>query len=171
MFCNKPEFESQETSEAILGRCEDPLYSVQLTAMILSWCDAHIQYRPEGYGVNVHARNFEAATVSDLRDIIDPLISASAIYEEAALWPLIDGVAVGVRDSRILKHVTLVDLPGTADTNQVRIDTCMMVLESLMLSVSSQAKIESSLMVLSTSFCLGRRVLRGQRNFGLYQVR
>lgn len=64
----------------------------------------------------------EAKTLSKLQSKIDPLMNSTGTFDEPSLWPLLRHVSIGVRDSRVLEKVTLVDLPGISDTNQSRVE-------------------------------------------------
>jgi GTPase SAR1 family protein len=64
----------------------------------------------------------ETRTLAKLRTKIDPLMNSTGSFEEPSLWPLIGHVSIGVRDSRVLEKVTLVDLPGISDTNESRVE-------------------------------------------------
>jgi GTPase SAR1 family protein len=64
----------------------------------------------------------EAKTLAKLRSRIDPLMSSTGIFDEPSLWPLLRHVSIGVRASRVLENVTLIDLPGISDTNQSRVE-------------------------------------------------
>lgn len=64
----------------------------------------------------------EAETLPKLRKAIDPLMTSTGHFEQPALWPLARHVFVGVRGSRVLEKVTLIDLPGISDTNQARVE-------------------------------------------------
>jgi GTPase SAR1 family protein len=64
----------------------------------------------------------EAKTLAKLRSRIDPLMNSIGTFDEPSLWPLLRHVSIGVRGSRVLEHVTLVDLPGISDTNQSRVE-------------------------------------------------
>jgi hypothetical protein len=65
----------------------------------------------------------ESSTRAKLRAKIDPLMNSTGTFEEPSLWPLLRHVSIGVRDSRVLRKVTLVDLPGISDTNESRVET------------------------------------------------
>lgn len=54
----------------------------------------------------------EAKTLTALRAQVDPLVSATSSFDLPALWPLVSQVSIGVRGSRVLDRITLVDLPG-----------------------------------------------------------
>jgi len=64
----------------------------------------------------------EAKTLAKLRNRIDPLMNSTGTFDEPSLWPLLRHVTIGVRNSRVLDKVTLVDLPGISDTNQSRVE-------------------------------------------------
>ncbi|KAI7484498.1 hypothetical protein KC351_g4490, partial [Hortaea werneckii] len=63
---------------------------------------------------------FEAENVDDLNADLSPHITEHHDFEVPALCHLINKVTVGARDSRLLQYVTLADLPGTSDVDQVR---------------------------------------------------
>jgi len=64
----------------------------------------------------------ESRTLAKLRTKIDPLMNSTGMFEEPSLWPLLRHVSIGVRDSRVLDKVTLIDLPGISDTNESRVE-------------------------------------------------
>jgi hypothetical protein len=64
----------------------------------------------------------ESRTIAKLRTKIDPLMNSAGTFEAPSLWPLIRHVSIGVRDSRVLEKVTLIDLPGISDTNESRVE-------------------------------------------------
>jgi hypothetical protein len=72
----------------------------------------------------------ETRTLAKLRAKIDPLMNSTATFEEPSLWPLLRHVNIGVRGSRVLKNVTLVDLPGISDTNESRVELTHGFIES-----------------------------------------
>lgn len=57
-----------------------------------------------------------ANTMQRLRNQMDPLTTANPKLDKPSLWPLIRKVVIGVRDSRVLQRLTLVDLPGQCRT-------------------------------------------------------
>lgn len=64
----------------------------------------------------------ESRTLAKLRAKIDPLMNSTGTFEEPSMWPLLRHVSIGVRDSRVLEKVTLIDLPGISDTNESRVE-------------------------------------------------
>ncbi|KAK5122690.1 hypothetical protein LTR85_003605 [Meristemomyces frigidus] len=51
-------------------------------------------------------------------------------YSEPALWPLVQKVCVSNGDSRVLKNVTICDLPGVTDTCSLRVNATLESLKS-----------------------------------------
>ncbi|KJX94687.1 hypothetical protein TI39_contig4165g00006 [Zymoseptoria brevis] len=68
---------------------------------------------------------FEADSTAKLWARLDRHITESAADGEPAHWPLVKKVTIGVAHSRLLDKVSLVDMPGISDTNQVRVDTTL----------------------------------------------
>ncbi|WPH04073.1 Hypothetical protein R9X50_00695800 [Acrodontium crateriforme] len=63
---------------------------------------------------------FEADNLTKLRNFVDPLITSRPNSNVPTLWPLIKQVVFGIAGSKILEHITIVDLPGISDTNYTR---------------------------------------------------
>lgn len=67
----------------------------------------------------------EADTKGEFRKEIDPLVTSSSNDGEPSLWPLVKFVRIGIKGSRILENITIADLPGISDTNQVKVNACL----------------------------------------------
>lgn len=110
LFCNQPSFESQGAAERQLAWSYQSNRQRDLLDMMTESCDkalgAHDQENDAGY------TNFEFESLRDLRSAIDPLTSPNHSFEDPSLWPLVDHVHVGVSTTRVLRYITVVDLPG-----------------------------------------------------------
>ncbi|KAI6900530.1 hypothetical protein KC318_g9142 [Hortaea werneckii] len=116
LFCDKPEFESPRAGEAFLETAYDQNDDTALDAME-AWCRSlFAEMMTEGGAI----LRFDAENVDDLNADLSPHITEHHDFEVPALCHLIDKVTVGARDSRILRYITLADLPGTSDVDQVR---------------------------------------------------
>jgi hypothetical protein len=110
LFRDQEEFESQRAAEYTLSHSYAQGLAEELLHMMMVWC--------ENFFVN-HSKENDAGytrcgtdTVADLRAHIDPLTAPSHYHKEASLWPLVESVKTGIPNSRVLKWVSIVDLPG-----------------------------------------------------------
>ena len=62
----------------------------------------------------------EAATSEEFRKRLDPYLDSREHGDRPAMWPLIQHVKVLCRSPVLASGLILVDLPGTADTNEAR---------------------------------------------------
>jgi len=83
--------------------------SLGLLDILVEDCESKLKDRKCDRG---YLETYNADTVEKLRETLDPRISASSKFTEPALWPLIQKVIIGVRGSRVLERLTLVDLTG-----------------------------------------------------------
>jgi GTPase SAR1 family protein len=116
LFNDNPRF---ATKNATVG-CMSAMYTQQdlLLEELAANCGVKLKHTaPKNYTVY-----HEAKTLVKLRSRIDPLMSSTGIFDEPSLWPLLRHVVIGVRASRVLEKVTLIDLPGISDTNQSRVE-------------------------------------------------
>lgn len=120
LFCNKDEFSSPGAAAAALDKSYHSPKPSELLDTMTGWCEDHFSEYDEEEGAGYSF--CEADTVAELHSLLDPLIFPSYSIDEPSLWPLVDNVCVGVPTSRVLKYVTLVDLPGITDTNRLRVN-------------------------------------------------
>ncbi|KAK5727635.1 hypothetical protein LTR17_012595 [Elasticomyces elasticus] len=64
---------------------------------------------------------YQANTIGKLRAFIDPMTGSNSGSDEPALWPLVKEVSIGVKSSRVLDQMTIIDMPGMSDVNETRI--------------------------------------------------
>jgi len=116
LFSDNPNFGSKNATVGYMGA----MYTQQdsLLDELVTSCELKLKDTARKNYTVYH----EAKTLAKLRNRIDPLMNSTGTFDEASLWPLLRHVTIGVRDSRVLKKVTLVDLPGISDTNQSRVE-------------------------------------------------
>ncbi|KAI6813986.1 hypothetical protein KC340_g16273 [Hortaea werneckii] len=116
LFCDKPEFESPRAGKEFLEKAYRRNINITLADME-AWCKSLLAEMMTEEGAVLR---FEAENVDDLNADLSPHITEHHDFEVPALCHLINKVTVGARDSRLLQYVTLADLPGTSDVDQVR---------------------------------------------------
>ncbi|KAI6813573.1 hypothetical protein KC365_g15275 [Hortaea werneckii] len=116
LFCDKPEFESPRAGKEFLEKAYRRNVNTALASME-AWCKSLLVDMMTEDGAVLR---FEADHVDDLNRELSPHISEHHDFNAPTLCHLINRVTIGARDSRILKYVTLADLPGTSDVDQVR---------------------------------------------------
>ncbi|KAI6889264.1 hypothetical protein KC360_g3532 [Hortaea werneckii] len=116
LFCDKPEFESPRAGREFLDEAYSHNDNTALSVME-EWCRSLPADRMTEDGANLR---FEAENVDDLNADLSPYISEHLDFEVPALCHLVNRVTIGARGSRILQYITLADLPGTSDVDQVR---------------------------------------------------
>jgi hypothetical protein len=110
LFRDQEEFETQRAAEYTLSHSYERDLTEELLRMMAVWCENFfVTYAKEN---DAGYTRCETDTVADLRAYIDPLTAPSHYHKEASLWPLVETVKVGVPSSRVLKWVSIVDLPG-----------------------------------------------------------
>ncbi|KAI1792928.1 hypothetical protein LXA43DRAFT_886825, partial [Ganoderma leucocontextum] len=62
----------------------------------------------------------EASDTEEFRRVLEPYLDCREHANHQALWPLIRHVKIFCRSAALSTGLTLVDLPGTADTNAAR---------------------------------------------------
>ncbi|KAI6873496.1 hypothetical protein KC323_g1160 [Hortaea werneckii] len=116
LFCDKPEFESPRAGKEFLEKAYRRNINIALADME-AWCKSLLSEMMTEDGAVLR---FEADPVDDLNTDLSPHISEHHDFKAPTLCHLINRVTIGARDSRILQYVTLADLPGTSDVDQVR---------------------------------------------------
>ncbi|KAI6894959.1 hypothetical protein D0869_05369 [Hortaea werneckii] len=116
LFCDKPDFESPRAGKEFLEIAYHRNDDTALDAME-TWCRSLLSDMVTEEGAVLR---FDAENVNDLNENLSPHITEHHDFEVPALCHLIDKVTIGARDSRILQYVTLADLPGQSDVDQVR---------------------------------------------------
>ncbi|TKA66048.1 hypothetical protein B0A55_09639 [Friedmanniomyces simplex] len=69
-----------------------------------------------------YSESYQAPSLGRLRKLIDPVMGSKSSSDEPALWPLVKHISIGVRGSRVLDAMTIIDLPGSSDNNESRIE-------------------------------------------------
>ncbi|KAK5107579.1 hypothetical protein LTR62_001022 [Meristemomyces frigidus] len=121
LFRDWAEFSSQEDSRAYLDKCcRDQ--SIKVIDRMMYSCQVRVKAKV--FVNDRHSDKVEVSLTRELRKAIDPLLSSKSNSSTPALWPLVEQVFIGVRGSRVLDRLTVIDLPGTSDTDDVRIEIC-----------------------------------------------
>ncbi|EME85658.1 uncharacterized protein MYCFIDRAFT_82603 [Pseudocercospora fijiensis CIRAD86] len=113
LFCDQHGFDSPGAIESYFRQ-----HRYAALPTLESWCAQLLGRFDERAGQ--HLLRFEAETAEQLNKAINPHIFETNNPEEPMLWPLVEHVSKGFQNSRILKYVDVLDLPGTTDTNTVR---------------------------------------------------
>jgi hypothetical protein len=113
LFCDQGLFASQGDAERSLHDHYKASSTGELLDLMEGWCEGFF----EEFDVEDDAgyTQHEAETIAELRSYIDPLTAPNHSFDEPSLWPLVELVRIGVSSSRVLRYVTLVDLPGKVD--------------------------------------------------------
>lgn len=111
LFCNQASFESQGAAERQLAWSYEYNGQTELLDMMTEWCEEALKGHKQDDGASY--TSFECDNVHHLRSVVDPLTAPNHSYQDPSLWPLVDHVCVGVSAPRILRYITIVDLPGT----------------------------------------------------------
>lgn len=121
MFCDKKEMQSPRAGEDFMDWvCSEQRASA--IEVLVSWCTELLERNNANRGNLVE--HLESDTAKDLVELLKPKVFATSKCdnENAAVWPLVKHVRVGIDGPQILRYITLVDLPGLDDTNQVRVN-------------------------------------------------
>ncbi|RMX96534.1 hypothetical protein D0868_11131 [Hortaea werneckii] len=116
LFCDKSDFESPRAGREFLENAYNGNAHAALGVME-EWCRTLLAEMMTGNEAILH---FEADNVDDLNAQLSPYTTEHHDFEVPVLCHLINRVTIGARESRILQYITLADLPGTSDVNQVR---------------------------------------------------
>jgi hypothetical protein len=113
LFCDQDLFSSQGDAEGSLEDHYKDSNTHELLDLMESWCEGFFaDFDTEDDAGYTH---HEADTVDELRSYTDPLTAPNHSFDEPSLWPLVELVRIGVSSPRVLKYVTIVDLPGKVD--------------------------------------------------------
>lgn len=112
LFCDRPEFKTSEAAIETLTQSYRSGRSWSLLNMMVEWYKERLDEACQGQNAS-HAF-CEGGTVAEMRAKLDPLITPTCVYDVATLWPLVKEVHVGVPSSRVLRHMTIADLPGAS---------------------------------------------------------
>ena len=130
LFCDMPEFRTKTASVDYLKKAYTASVAdnCEILRVLVASCKEKLMAKTVTQGN--HSEYCEASSRAKLREMVDPLMSSKTGSDIPALWPLIKQVIVGIRGSRILEGVTIVDLPGISDTNVVRVEHCTNYIKS-----------------------------------------
>jgi len=110
LFCDKTEFESPRAATEFLEQAFKNSEETDALSVLGVWCEDLLEEKEADE--EDHTEYLDAHSQEELLEQLDPLVSANSRYTEPTLWPLVKKVRIGIEGPRILKYVTLVDLPG-----------------------------------------------------------
>jgi len=117
LFCDKSQFETQASTVETLAQNYVQGQHSPLPDIMAKWYEERLHGVSQEDGMPY--TSCQGSTVTELRDILDPLITPKHVCDKPLLWPLVKQVTVGVPSSRILRDLTLVDLPGTFTSHAI----------------------------------------------------
>lgn len=112
LFCDKRQFESDEATIETLARTYKDGTLANLLGTMAGWYAERLHGKSQENDMSYSS--CQGHTITELRAALDPLIMPKYDFDAPSLWPLVKEVFVGVPSSRVLKDLTLVDLPGTS---------------------------------------------------------
>lgn len=115
LFCDKAQFESPRSAIETLSRSYKSGRASILLGTMTGWYADRIRGKTQEDDASYTFR--EGHTAADLHQALDPLIMPRPASDVPMLWPLVKEVYVGAPSSRVLRHLTTVDLPGTLKTS------------------------------------------------------
>lgn len=127
LFCDKVEFESPRAAAAFLQQCYEREDADALGTMV-AYCEELLEEKEANE--SDHIEYLDADSQPELLQQLNPLVSSNSLFEEPTLWPLVKKVTMGIEGHRLLRYITLVDLPGLDDTNQVRVNASLDIMRS-----------------------------------------
>jgi hypothetical protein len=90
LFCNEPEFNSEDsTGSSLESNWKNS--DGRLLRKMSHWCKRHIRSADDGTSDDSY-KFFECSTTEELGDYVDKLTLPSEDYEEPALWPTVERV-------------------------------------------------------------------------------
>ncbi|KAK4990768.1 hypothetical protein LTR50_002304 [Elasticomyces elasticus] len=119
LFCKQSQFKNPGAAKATLQKAHT-VKTLRLIDRLCVWIEPLL--KPKKGVDGSYSVTCEAEETRTLRNMIDPLVSATAHNRGPSLWPLAKKISVGIKDCHILENLTLVDLPGVDDTNEVRVN-------------------------------------------------
>lgn len=121
IFNQLDDFSSEVNAKKYLESEKDDI-DTTVTSM-QDWAIDLIEEREEAYEEDGRFYEYyEAATAKRLQKLVNPLVSARTDYTEPAMWPLVEKVSISDNRSRVLRNLTIYDLPGVTDTCQTRVE-------------------------------------------------
>jgi hypothetical protein len=125
LFCAMREFRTLEAAKRFLSQLLKSGNLDETAKELGGWCEKLLHARTLNADMTeiLHAEN-----VRELHRSLDSLIKPKKRFSSTAFWPLIQRIRITIKDVDILKHVSLVDLPGMQDTNNVRLNASEMML-------------------------------------------
>lgn len=110
LFCNETQFESPGETTRTLNQTYSNRTHEGLLDTMTDWCA--VRLRDKSQEDDTSYTFCEGSSAAELRDLLDPLITPKHACDEPSLWPLVTEVQVGVPGSKVLRHLTIHDLPG-----------------------------------------------------------
>ncbi|EME86195.1 uncharacterized protein MYCFIDRAFT_82123 [Pseudocercospora fijiensis CIRAD86] len=121
LFCDQEPFESpRAATDFLLSKFQD---DGEALVTMVTWCKSLLEEKEADE--DDHVEFIDAATQTEFLEQLEPLVSSNSRFERPALWPLVRKVRIGLEAPRILRYVTLVDLPGLDDVNKVRVNASL----------------------------------------------
>jgi hypothetical protein len=117
LFCDKRQFESHEYTVKTLARTFKDGTRAKLLDTMAGWYAERL--RGKSQEDDMSYTSCQGDTIADLRAALDPLITPKYDFNTPSLWPLVKQVFVGVPSSRVLRNLTMVDLPGTSKQEMI----------------------------------------------------
>ena len=108
LFCNRAEFESPRAAKEFLDRHRNAVATALDT--FVAWSRELFAKYTTVDGAAV--QRFEADTATELNEQLSPHVSEKHKFEQPELCHLVEIVQIGAPSSRILRYVSLADLPG-----------------------------------------------------------
>ena len=121
VFCKQKQYQSEDA--AIRHLDKEELDIDETLSEMCAWTRELL--KPGEKDAQESYRYCEADTRREFNDEIQPLLSSEEDHDEPSLWPFVKLVRIGVKGSRVLDNVTIADLPGISDTNQVKVNACL----------------------------------------------
>jgi hypothetical protein len=110
LFCDRGEFESEGETIRTLAKSHVEGQRRNLVDTMVLWYKERLRGRSTEGGTSYTF--LQGSTTAELRSFLDPLITPRTGFDEPSLWPLVEEVQVGVPSSRVLRYLTIHDLPG-----------------------------------------------------------
>lgn len=110
LFCDESEFESECATTMTLSKTCTSAKQEELIDTMVVWYTERL--RGIAKEDDTSYTFLQGNTTAELRSVLDPLITPRHACDEPSLWPLVKEVQVGVPSSRLLRHLTIHDLPG-----------------------------------------------------------
>lgn len=110
LFCDKSRFESPGVTVKTLARNYSKKGHHDLLDKMAGWYKERL--RGQRMEDDASFTFCQGNTAVELRSILDPLITPHHACDTPSLWPLVKEVQIGIPSSRVLRYLTIHDLPG-----------------------------------------------------------